>query len=87
VPPGPPGRIRRRSGVERRREQLDFVSVLRPRAFDQADRGERDVDQVEFVRERLHDAAEPVETVAEERLPQVGAQDLGPSLAQVGDRR
>ena len=37
--------------------------------------------------ERLDDAAEPVEAVAEERLAQVGAQDLGPSLAQVGDGR
>ena len=56
-------------------------------AFDQADRGERDVDEVEFVGQWLDDAAEPIEAVAEERLAQVGAQDLGAALAQVGDRR
>ena len=85
--PAPAGTPRRRSRDQRRREQLDLVGVLRAGALDEADRGERDVDEVELVGQRLDDAAEPVVAVAQERLAQVRAEDLGPPLAQVGDGR
>ena len=77
----------RRTGVQGRGRELHLVGLVATRALDQADRGQGDVDQVELVGQRLDDAPEPVVAVAEERLAQVGAEDLGPALPQVGDRR
>jgi hypothetical protein len=49
------------------------------------DRGERDLHDVELVGEGLHDAAEALEVVAEQALPQRGAGELEPAGPQVGD--
>ena len=72
---------------ERRRGELDLVALAARRALDEAHRGERDVDQVELLGQRFDDAPEPVVAVGEEGFAQVGADDLGPALAQVGDGR
>ena len=56
-----------------------------PAPSDQADRRERDVDEVEFVRQRLDDTAEPVEVIGEERLAQVRARGSR-SAARAGRR-
>ena len=74
----------RRPGREGRRRELDIVDVLPAGAFDQADGGEGDVDEVELIGQRLDDAAEAIISVAEERLAQVRPEDLRPALAQVG---
>ena len=89
-PPGPgraPRGPRRRPIEQGRGGQLDVVVLGGAGALDQADRRQRDVDEVELVGERLDDTAEPVEVVADQGLAQVGAQDLGPALAQVGHGR
>ena len=51
--------------------RADLVALAAAGSLDQADRGQGDVDQVELVGQRLHDAAEPVVAVAEERFAQV----------------
>ena len=78
---------RGRTGDQRRRRELDLVLLGRAGALDEADRRERDVDQVELIGEGLDHAPEPVEPVAQEGLAQVRPHDLGPALAQVGDGR
>ena len=90
-PPGPPGPGRGPRGggwfISGGDASSTSSLVCGAGAFDQADRRQGDVDQVEFVGERLDDPSEAIEVVADERLAQVGSQDLRAPLAQVGDGR
>ena len=86
-----PARDRHHAAVgwseERGRGKFHVVVLGRSGALHEADRGQRDIDEVELVGERFDDTAEPIEVVADERLAQVGPQDLRPPLAQVRHRR
>ena len=76
-----------RAADQRRRGQFDLVRVLCRCALDEAHRRKGDVDEIELVGQRLHDAAEPIVAVGEQRLAQAGAEHLRPSFAEVGHRR
>ena len=83
-----PPRRRRTTLPEDGRRQLDLVGVLADLGtLDEADRRERDVEDVELLGQRLDDAAEAVVAAVDERLAQVRPQELEPALAQVRDRR
>ena len=87
--PGPAAGARCRGGGpgdERRRRELDLVGLGRTRALDQADRRERDVDQVELVGQRLDDAPEAVVAVAR-GAPRAGSRGGSRSAARAGRRR
>ena len=89
-PDGSSARTRRTAVVVEepgRRELLLRVAVARRRLLGQADRREGDVDDVELLGERFDHDAEALDAVLEELLAQRGAEDLQPTLAEIGDRR
>ena len=63
------------------------TAVPRRRLFRQADRSEGDVHEVKLFGQRLNDAAISIEAVAEQRLAEVAAKDLGTTFAEVRDGR
>ena len=73
--------------LERRLGELHLVLVADLGALDQADRRQRDVDDIELLGERLDDAPESIVATGLERIAQVRAHQLEPALAEVGHRR
>ncbi len=57
------------------------------RLVGELDRGQRDVQRVELVRERVEDDAKRLEIVLQQRLVQRGASELQPASLEIGDGR
>ncbi len=72
---------------ERGGHELHLIFLAELRSLDERDGREGDVDQVELVRQGLYHAAQPVVTALNQRLVQVGAEDLQPALAEIGHGR
>ena len=82
----PPARRCRSVRRQARRRQLLLVG-LAVRRIGEADGGERDVDQVELVGQRLHHGPITIQVVTQDRLAQGRAEHVQAPLAQAGDGR